>query len=213
MIRVIAAGLTETEALLVEATLIWKLGRFTANIAGGHFAEKFRPHNTYHLELSGFDYRNGIYYYNVGEGPHRNWDDYRRYGFISAGQGLRWRNSMLRFQKGDVVAAYLKGRGFVGIGVITKPAERIRNVEIGGQRLLDIKLACLNMGENAGDADKSEYVGLVDWVKTVRRDEAKWKSGAGLYTTTHIRASLDNQPRTVEFLSGEFGIDIRSLVV
>ena len=112
----------------MEATLIWKLGRFTANVAGGHFAEKFRPHNTYHLELSGFDYRNGIYYYNVGEGPPQElgrlsdvWITARQ------GKGLRWRDAMLRFQKGDVVAAYLKGRGFVGIGVITKPAERIWN--------------------------------------------------------------------------------------
>lgn len=213
MIRVIAAGLTEAEALLVEATLIWKLGRFTANIAGGHFAEKFRPHDTYHLELSGFDYRNGIYYYNVGESRHRNWDDYRKYGFISAGQGRKWRDAMLRFEKGDVVAAYLKRRGFVGIGVIIKPAERIRDVEIGGQRLLDIKLACPNMGENAGNSDKSEYVCVVDWLKDVSRTEPKWKSGAELYTTTHIRASLDNQPRTVDFLSREFGIEIRSLVV
>ena len=66
-IRVIAATLTEQEALLIEATLIWKLGRFTANVAGGHFASKFRRHDTYHMELSGFDFQNGIYYYNVGE--------------------------------------------------------------------------------------------------------------------------------------------------
>lgn len=213
VIRVIAAGLTEAEALLVEATLIWKLGRFTANIAGGHFAEKFRPHNTYHLELSGFDYRNGIYHYNVGEGPHRNWDDYRKYGFISAGQGRRWRDAILRFQKGDVVAAYLNGRGFVGVGVITQQARRIRDVEIGGQRLLDVSLKCPNMGENAGNANNSEYVALVDWRNSVPRSDAKRKGGAKLHIARGIRASLDNQPRTIEFLSREFGVDIKSLVV
>jgi len=50
----------------VEKTLLWKLGKWTTNIATGHFADKFRPHNTLHKELSGFDYQNGIYYYNVG---------------------------------------------------------------------------------------------------------------------------------------------------
>jgi hypothetical protein len=100
-----------------------------------------------------------------------------------------------------------------GIGMITKPAEKIRDVEIGGQRLLDIELACPNMGENADSADQSEYVALVDWLKAAPRKEAKWKSGAGLYTTTDIRALLDNQPHTVEFPSAEFGIDVRSLVV
>ena len=68
IVRVIAQGLSESEALLVEKTLLWKLGKWTTNIASGHFADKFRPHNTLHKELSGFDYRNGIYYYNVGEG-------------------------------------------------------------------------------------------------------------------------------------------------
>lgn len=61
IIRVIASNLTEQEALLIEATLIWKLGRFTANVASGYFASKFRPHDTYHVELSGFDFQNGIF--------------------------------------------------------------------------------------------------------------------------------------------------------
>ena len=116
IIRVIAQGLSEAEALLVEKVLLWKLGKWTTNIAAGHFADKFRPHNTLHKELTGFDFRNGIYYYNVGESPHRNWDDYVEFGFISAGQGARWRDAMLGFREGDVFAAYLKRRGFVGVG-------------------------------------------------------------------------------------------------
>lgn len=213
MIRVIASGLTETEALLVEATLIWKLGKFTTNIVAGHFASKFRPHNTYHVELSGFDYESGIYYYNVGEGPHRNWDDYLKFGFISAGQGRRWRDAMLGFQKGDVVAAYLKRYGFVGIGKVLEPARRFRDIEIRGKRLIDLELTCPNMRENSDDAENSEYVALVKWIKTVPRNEARWKANAGLYTTTHVRASLDKQPETIDFLDKEFGLDIRALVV
>ena len=46
----------------------------------------FRSHDSLHKNLSGFDFKNGLYYYNVGEGFHRNWDDYVEYGFISAGQ-------------------------------------------------------------------------------------------------------------------------------
>jgi len=69
IIRVITSNLTEDEAFLIEATLLWKLGKYTDNIASGRFTSKFRPHNTMHLELSNFDFQNGIYYYNVGEGP------------------------------------------------------------------------------------------------------------------------------------------------
>ena len=65
IIRVIASGLSELDALLVEKTLLWKLGRQLTNISSGHYSDKFRPHNTIHSMLSGFDYQNGIYYYNV----------------------------------------------------------------------------------------------------------------------------------------------------
>lgn len=212
IIRVIASNLTGQEALLIEATLIWKLGKFTTNIAAGHFSSKFRPHNTLHKELSNFDYQNGIYYYNIGEGPNRNWNDYQNYGFISAGQGARWRDAMLGFQQGDVVAAYLKGMGFVGIGKIKEPAQPINNVKINNQSLLTLNLTCKDMGENSNSKEDSEYVAVVEWVKTVPRHQAKWKKNSGIYTTTHVRASLDGQPKTIDFLDVEFGINIHNLI-
>jgi len=216
-IRVIASGLTQDEALLVETTLIWKLGKFTTNLASGHFAGKFRPHNRLHLELSGFDYQNGLYYYNVGDGPHRKWGDYMEHGFISAGQGERFRDAILGFQKGDVIVAYLKRRknigGYVGIGRITQKAEMIRNVYIGKKRLLDLPLRCKNMNDNMNDPERSEYVALVKWVKIFPGNQGKWKSRSGLYTTTHVRASLDGQPKTVKFVETEFSVDLKKLQV
>lgn len=208
-IRVIASNLTEDEAFLIEATLLWKLGKYTDNIASGRFTSKFRPHNTMHLELSNFDFQNGIYYYNIGEGPHRNWDDYKKYGFISAGQGKRWRDAMSGFQVGDIVVAYLKNYGFVGVGQIKSKAEMIKKVMIDGKRLLELEVTCKNMSDNMNDIDKSEYVSLVKWFKVFSRDEAKWKSNSGIYTTTHVRASLDGQPKTIKFIEENFGIKIR----
>ena len=114
----------------MEKTLLWKLGKGTENISWGHFANRFRAPDTLHKKLSGFDFRNKIYYYNVGEGLHRNWNDYVRFNFISAGQGIRWRNAMLGFNEGDVVVAYLKRRGFVGIGQIEQQARMIKKVTI-----------------------------------------------------------------------------------
>ena len=136
IIRVIARNLSERDALLVEKTLLWKLGRQLTNVSSGHYSDKFRPHNNLHVELSGFDYQNGIYFYNVGEGSHRNWDDYVQYGFISAGQGVRWRDAIKRFQPGDVLAAYLKRHGFVGIGRIIEQARPIREAMVEGKPLL-----------------------------------------------------------------------------
>ena len=212
VIRVIARNLSEHEALLVEKTLLWKLGRQLTNVSSGHYSDKFRPRNTFHVELSGFDYQNGIYYYNVGEGSHRNWDDYVQFGFISAGQGIRWRDAMLGFQPGDVVAAYLKRHGFVGVGQIKDRARPIREVTIGGKPLLSHSLRCRGMAENAESDELCEYVALVDWKCAMTRDKAKWKPSAGIYTTTHVRASLDGQPTTIDFLEHVFGINIREIV-
>ncbi|PUE13090.1 hypothetical protein B9Z33_01175 [Limnohabitans sp. T6-20] len=213
IVRVIAKGLSEHDALLVEKTLLWKLGRQLTNIASGHYASNFRPHSTLHLELTGFDYQSGFYYYNIGEGPTRNWDDYKEFGFISAGQGERWRDAMLGFKKGDVVAAYLKGRGFVGIGTLTSEAKPISQVCIGNKPLLSNQLRCSGMAENSSSIVLCEYVSTVRWLKAVDRLEAKWEPKSGIYTTTHVRASLDGQPRTVEFLEKAFGISVREFLV
>ena len=212
IVRVIARDLSEHDAFLVEKTLLWKLGRQLTNVSSGHYADNFRPQNTMHLDLSGFDYQSGIYYYNVGEGPHRNWDDYKRLGFISAGQGIRWRDAMLGFQRGDAVAAYLKNHGFVGIGVLTDRAKPIRDVTIRGKPLLSHNLHCKGMADNAESDALCEYVAPVKWVAALERGDAKWKAKAGLYTTTHVRASLDGQPRTIAFLEREFGVNVHELV-
>lgn len=52
IIRVIAKDLSEEEALLIEKTLLRKLGSTTIDVSTGHFPNNFRPRNTLHLELS-----------------------------------------------------------------------------------------------------------------------------------------------------------------
>src|SRR6266567_8392996 len=51
IIRVIATDLTDDQALLVEAALIWKLRERLTNKNAGRFASKFRPQNTLHRRL------------------------------------------------------------------------------------------------------------------------------------------------------------------
>ncbi len=71
---------------------------------------------------------------------------------------------------------------------------------------------CLNIAENSNDLDKSEYVALVEWVRTFPRSEAKWKPKSGLFTSQLVRASLDSQPQTVKYLEQEFGVDFAELL-
>ena len=211
LIRTVAAGLTEPEAHLIETTLIWKLGRGLTNKAAGRFVSLFRPRNTLHRELSSFDFQNGIYYVNVGEGPHRNWDDCRRLGFLSAGQGAQWRDQILDLAEGDVVVPYLKGKGYVGVGKVLARAVPYLDFRHEGRLLQDFSLAAPHMPENSEDLANSEYVLRVEWVASVPREEAKWQSNAGLFTTPLVRASLDRQPATVAFVERSFGVKLQEL--
>ncbi len=59
----------------------------------------------------------GFWFVNVGVdavADNRTWEDARSYGFVSAGQGARWRDAMRKLTVGDRIFAYVKGRGYVG---------------------------------------------------------------------------------------------------
>lgn len=211
VIRTIAAGLTEVEAHLIETTLIWKLGRTLTNKSAGYYVSKFRPQNTLHKDVPGFDFQSQIYYVNVGHGGTRKWEDCREYGFLSAGGGPRFRDQITGINPGDVVVAYVKGRGYVGVGKVKSPAVRYLDYRVDGYSLDELDLESREMAKGADDPDKSEYVLSVKWVNSVPRDKGKWKKSSGLYTTQLVRASLANQPKTLKFLEKAFSVDLTKL--
>lgn len=215
IIRVVATGLGEQEALLVEKTLIWKLGRTLTNISSGHFADKFRPHNTLHLELNGFDYENGIYLLNVGEGDHRSWEDCKKYGFMSAGHGKRYRKLMKDFQPGDVIAAYWSKKGhpggYVGVGVVKTTATPITQFRVDGKSLRELHLVQPNIFDNCDNPDKSEWLIQVDWKNPVDTKDRKWQSNSNLFSTPATKASLERQTITLKFLEAQFDVDFTKL--
>lgn len=212
IVKVVAAGLSEDQALLVEKTLIWKLGRTLTNKSSGHYAENFRPHRTLHLDVPGFDFANDVYYLNVGEGPHRYWDDCRRFGFISAGHGPKYREQISKLVVGDVVVAYLAKQGYVGVGVVTAPAVRVESFRFNRKSLRDLKLAQPGMFQHAANEDLSEYLAAVNWVKAVERSRAYFRSNAGLFTSQLVRASLTRQAKTLEYVEKSFAIDLKALL-
>jgi len=212
IIKVIAKDLTEKEAFLIEKTLIWKLGKTLTNQSSGHFAEKFRPHDTLHINLNGFDYKNGLYYVNVGEGEHRCWDDCRKYGFLSAGQEEKWSNPLKTLEIGDIVVAFLKKYGYVGIGKVIDNAKCVNDFTHNGKSLREFELKQPNIFENC-DNEKTDFLVKIDWIKTVEKKYAKWKVKSGLYSTQLIKASLQNQKTTIEYLEKEFEINFSELLL
>ncbi len=214
IIRVIAKDLTEREAFLIEKTLIWKLGRNLTNKSSGHFANKFRPHMTmYRDDLPEFDFKNGIYYLNVGEGKNleRSWNDSVKYGFIAAGQDKKWSAPLKTFNKGDIVVAYIKNYGYVGVGKVINTAIPIKDFKYKDKHLSECTLESTALFRNVDDKDRCDYVVGIEWKKTVTRENAKWKAKSGLFTTQLIKATLNNQPKTLEYIQSEFEINFSKI--
>jgi hypothetical protein len=213
IIKVIAKDLTERDAFLIEKTLLWKLGRLLSNKSSGYFADKFRPHYTLHQDLSGFDFKNGLYYVNVGQSANRCWDDCRQFNFLSAGQDKKYSDPLRTLEPGDIIVPYLKGHGYVGIGLIEEKAVPISKFRHNGKSLRDIPLKIKEMFENH-DNDKTEYLIKVKWIKTVDSSQAKKATRKdGIYSTQLIKSTLQGQPKTVEYLEKEFEIKFADLML
>jgi|SRR5680860_364516 len=211
IIRIIARGLTSEEALMVETALIWKLGRTLTNVASGQYVGRFRPPDTLHKRLARFDFENGIYYVNVGEGETRNWADCRRFGFLAAGGDPKWSDQIRGLEEGDVVVAYLKGAGYVGVGVVRSPAAAYAVYRCDGRTLAEYELVEPNIGHDASDLAICEYIVAVEWMASVDRENAKWLPRSGLFTSQLVRASLDAQPATTAFIEESFGVNLGAL--
>lgn len=211
-IKVVATDLTEEQAYLVESTLLWKLGKNLTNAVAGNFANKFRPHDTLHKDLPGFDFNHGIFLVNVGEGQYRCWNDSQAFGFLAAGHQRKYSDQLSGLQPGDIVVAYLNKYGYVGIGIVQQPPVRVKDFWYRGKQLHKFKLQQPNIYKYADDDDKSEYLVKVKWEKTMTSDKAKWKAKAGLFSSRLVRASLANQTKTLKFIEEAFDIRFKDLI-
>jgi hypothetical protein len=151
---------------------------------------------------------NGIdYYVAFGLDRQRDWEDARRYGFISAGQGSWYSRTLNVLEPGARVFACIPGTGYVGVGTVTDAAKPVRafDVEVDGVRrpILDAPLRAPAMAENADDPEKSEYVVRVEWIRTVPVTAAVWEKG--MFANQNSACRLRNR-FTLDVLYRQFGL-------
>jgi hypothetical protein len=141
-----------------------------------------------------------MFYVNVGEGPSRNWDDCRQFGFLAAGGGRKWSKQLEKIKTGDTVIAYLKGYGYVGIGKVVTASTPATKFMVNGVRIRELPLVNDTIRSiKRFSKENGEYLIGVDWQSAVPREQAAWQANAGLYTTALVCASLRNQAATVSF--------------
>jgi hypothetical protein len=119
------------------------------------------------------------YYVSFGDGPNRNWDDAREYGFVAAGGGAWYSKTLKQLEPGNHVFAYIsKGNGvggYVGFGEVTGPAVLAKDfvVERDGKLTPITELARADMARGGTtDPDVAEWVVPVSWIKSLPRDDA-----------------------------------------
>ena len=148
----------------------------------------------------------GYWFVNVGEGPHRNWEDNVKYGYIGAGQGPKYSEPLKKLKEGDEIFAYMKGLGYVGYGVIISQAQMAKDLVIddNGNNLLQVPLKAPNVADNKDDPQFSEWAVKVNWRRTFQREHPKYFKG--IFANQNIVCKLRHQ-ETVEFLKKEFELN------
>ena len=119
---------------------------------------------------------------NIGHGPERSWEDSKKYGFVSGGQG-RWYSSSLRqLFLGARVFANIPQEGFVGVGTVRSTAVPVKDFKVSASNgkeksILEMPLTAPDMGRNKDDLELTDYVVGVDWIDTRPQSEAYRETG------------------------------------
>lgn len=148
------------------------------------------------------------FYVSQGEYDDQNWDDCRKYGFVTGGGGKFYSQTLNHLFPGARVFVNIPGSGFVGAGEVTGTSTPVTEfkVEVDGVEtpILDVPLTAPNMGKNKDDPVLRQYMVAVKWLKAVSREEAYWEKG--FFASQHIACRLRNQ-FTIERLTRHFGLD------
>ena len=120
---------------------------------------------------------NGEWYVSFGHGEARSWDEAVRYGFICAGGGSWYSNTLNLLKADDRIWVKAPGYGFVGVGRVTgspTPAAAFLLPGHDGQPTpaLDVLQQGTYHDDLVDDPSKSEYFVAVDWLDTLPLDKA-----------------------------------------
>lgn len=154
---------------------------------------------------------NGVdWYVSFGDDDTRDWEDARRYGFVTAGGGLWYSRTIRALPVGARVSVCIPRTGYVGIGEVTGQAmpshEAMLNVD-GTPRpftSLDLHAPYTHDSDNEDDL---EYVVPVRWFDTRPADQAVWQPG--MFANQNSACKLRNQ-FTLERLQASFTFDPES---
>lgn len=151
---------------------------------------------------------NGEFYVSFGDPHSRNWDEARRYGFISAGGGSWYSQTLKQLQPGNRVWVKIPATGYVGVGIVqsgVEPASSFTvNTEEGEKLAMDVLKFRELYRKNADDPDKSEYFVAVKWLETRSEQDAINEVGFFGNQNTVCKPTTPKWRHTIEKLKLSF---------
>jgi len=122
---------------------------------------------------------NGEYY--VSYGGSRSWEDAVKHGFVSAGGGTWYSQTLNYLKPGDRVWVNIPHTGYVGVGIVEETVNKADKVmfNVNGQmkNIYQLNPKSDYHKDYIDDDDKAEYMVKVKWIKTVPEDRAIKETG------------------------------------
>lgn len=153
---------------------------------------------------------NGEFYACFGHGETRNWEEGRRYGFICAGGGSWYSNTLNLLNIGDRVWVKAPGYGFVGVGEVIGPREPITEfqIEVNGEArpAADVLQGASYHREFINDPERMEYFVPIKWLHSVPLEGAVNEIGMFGNQNTVCKPTTPKWRTTVERVKEQWGL-------
>jgi len=153
---------------------------------------------------------NGEFYVSFGHSESRDWEEARKYGFISGGGGSWYNKTLFMLNEGDRVWVNVPKTGYVAVGTVSGPAKSLNDfeIEVDGERRKFSEIAKADYHKDfINDEESSEYFVPVKWEVSVPLKNAVSEVGFFGNQNTVARPTTAKWPHTVERLSLRWGIE------
>ena len=151
---------------------------------------------------------NGEYYVSFGDLSTRDWEEARKYGFISGGGGRWYSQTLKMLSPGDRVWVNIPKTGYVGVGRVIEEVRGVNDFTVetsdGGCPALEVLKHADHYRLHADDPDKAEYFVRVRWLETVPKEQALNEIGLFGNQNTVCQPTTPKWRHTVERLKARF---------
>lgn len=151
---------------------------------------------------------NGEFYVSFGDMDSRSWEDARRFGFISAGGGPWYSQTLKLLSPGDRVWVRIPGAGYVGVGRVTEAVQPVGDFTVNVDGVDRPALDVLQHGglyqQHAGNPELAEYFVRIKWLETRERKQAFHEIGLFGNQNTVCQPTAAKWHHTIERLKSVF---------